>query len=136
VGTRLRWEPETTLEGMASQDQTISVLQGDRLVDIHLRFLDHGSSLAGRLTGIELVSQPKSMPPARFSVQRQDDRDHAHIMMAVHEGPEIQRVVPLRIKSDADLLTDELELAGHDHLYDEVVDMASRMAGREIWTPA
>jgi hypothetical protein len=33
------------------------------------------------------------------------------------------------------VLVDELELVGHDELYDRVVDMASRMAGREVWMP-
>jgi glucose-6-phosphate dehydrogenase assembly protein OpcA len=136
VSTGLGWEPETTLEGLASQAQTLSVLQGERLIEIHLRFRDHGPRLAGRLCGIELVSQPRTLPPARFSVQRREHEDHAHVLMSIHEGPEIQRVVPLQIKSDAELLTDELELAGHDRQYEVVVEMASRLAGREIWIPA
>lgn len=136
VATRLGWEPETTLDGLASQDQSLAVLQGDRVIEIRLRFRDRGPKLAGRLTGMELVSQPKNLPPARFSVRRQEDTDHAHISMAIHEGPEIRRVVPLQIKSDAELLTDELELAGHDRQYEAVVDMASRLAGREVWIPA
>lgn len=136
VATGLHWEPETTLDGLASHDQTISVLQGERLIEIHLRFRDHGPQLAGRLCGIELVSQPRTLPPARFAVRRREHQDHAHILMSIHEGQEIQRVVPLQIKTDAELLTDELELAGHDHQYERVVEMASRLAGREIWIPA
>jgi glucose-6-phosphate dehydrogenase assembly protein OpcA len=135
VATQLGWEPETTLDGMAEDNLTISALQGDRLIEIRLQFHDRGPKAAGRLVGVEIVSQPRNLPPARFLVERLEDLDHAHVTMKIHEGQEIRRVVPLNLKSDADLLTDELELAGHDVLYESVVDMASRMAGREIWVP-
>lgn len=135
MASRLGWEPETTLEGLAGSEMTLTVVQGDRLIDIDIQFRDHGSRFAGRLAGIEVVSQPKELPPARFSVQRVEDLEHAHVSITVHEGTDIHRVVSLETKSEAQLLTDELELAGHDDLYDSVVEMASRLAGREIWIP-
>jgi glucose-6-phosphate dehydrogenase assembly protein OpcA len=135
VASRLGWEPETTLDGLATQDTTISVLQGDRVIPIDLVFAEYGPSAAGRVVKLEIVSQPKGMPPARFTVERIDDGAHARVTMRVHEGAEVTRVVPLAIQSDTELLTGELELAGHDRLYENVVDMASRMAGREIWMP-
>lgn len=135
VASRLGWEPETTLDGAVTQDTTVSVLQGDRVVPIDIVFNNHGREAAGRVVQLEIVSQPKGMPPARFRVERGEDGSHARVTMRVHDGVEISRVVPLAINTDTDLLTFELELAGHDRLYESVVDMASRMAGREIWMP-
>lgn len=135
VGSQLAWEPETTLDGLISENTTLTVLQGDRIIDIDLEFADHGSDLAGQVSGVEIVSQPHGLQPARFTVQRPEDLEHAEVTVKVLDGALIRRVVPLQVKTDAELLTDELELAGHDVLYERVIDMASRMAGRELWTP-
>jgi hypothetical protein len=64
-----------------------------------------------------------------------DGHQHAEVTVAVHDANEITRTVPLEVLSDAELLGGELDLGGHDPLYDHVVDIASRMAGREVWVP-
>jgi len=136
VAEHLGWEPETTLDGLARGDLQLSVLQTERLIPIELQFRDHGPEAAGRLIAIELVSQPKGMPPARFTVGRtENDLDNAHVCMEIHEGCTISRVVPLHLKTEVELLADELDLGGRDTLYEKVVDMAGRMAGREAWVP-
>jgi glucose-6-phosphate dehydrogenase assembly protein OpcA len=135
LASELDWEPESTLDGTAQQDTSFSVLQGDRLIEVELQFKDHGKLAAGHLMAFELVADPKGLPPARFCAKRSDDLQRANVSITVHEGNEIRRVVPLQIKSDADLLAGELEMAGHDHLYERVVEMASRLAGREVFVP-
>jgi hypothetical protein len=55
--------------------------------------------------------------------------------MEIHEGCAIERTVPFEAKGEAELLADEMGLVSHDRLYDTVVSMASRMAGREVWVP-
>jgi glucose-6-phosphate dehydrogenase assembly protein OpcA len=135
IGTHLGWEPETTLDGLATHDVSLSVIQGERLIPIEIRFRDRGAGGVGRLLGVELVSQPKELPPARFSIEREADMGHARISMRIHEGTELTRVVPLEVETDMELLADELEMTGHDRLYEKVVGMASRMAGRELWMP-
>lgn len=137
VGVHLGWEPETTLDTIARHDIQVSVLQGERLIPIELQFRDHGAEAAGRLIAIEIVSQPKGMPPARFTVQRTEaDLDNAYVRMEIHEGATISRVVPLHLKTEIELLVDELDMAGRDVLYEKVAEMAGRMAGREAWVPA
>jgi hypothetical protein len=113
----------------------MAVLHGERLIPIEIHLRESVPEAAGRLLGLEMVSQPKGEPPARFVVQRSEDLQHAEIHMQIHGGCQIARVVPLAVKSDVELLADELELAGHDRLYEIVVDMASRLAGREVWVP-
>jgi glucose-6-phosphate dehydrogenase assembly protein OpcA len=137
MASHLGWEPETTLDGLITQSTTVSGLAGERVIPIDIRFRESApESAAGRVLGIEMVAQPKGEPPARFTVQRGEDLQHARICMEVHGGCEITRVVPLALKNDVELLTDELELAGHDRLYEIVVETASRVAGREVWVPA
>jgi glucose-6-phosphate dehydrogenase assembly protein OpcA len=136
LAEELGWEPESTLDTPLARDFSVSVLQGERVIDIDLHFRDHGSSAAGHLMALEFVADPKGLPPARFKVVRSDDLRRADVSATIHEGTDIRRAVPLELESDADLLTHELELAGHDHLYERILDTASRLAGRELFIPA
>lgn len=133
LGNQLRWDPETTLDGPLTGDIDLAVVQGERAIPIEVHFADHGQEASGRLMQLELVSQPRGEAPARFSVERTKDLQHATVRTRVHEGSEISRVVPLELKADVELLADELDSAGHDSLYESVARMASRMAGREVW---
>jgi glucose-6-phosphate dehydrogenase assembly protein OpcA len=132
LGGRLGWQPETTLDEPVDEDTSISVLQGERLIFIELRFRDYGPQAAQRLMALEIVSQPADRPPGRFGIRRDGGLYHVSVSMQIHGEPEIKRVIPLGIKSDDELLDEELELAGQDRLYKEVISVASRLAGREI----
>lgn len=136
LAEELGWEPESTLDTPLSRDFSMSVLQGERVIDIDLRFRDHGPDVAGHLMAVEFVADPKGVPPARFKVVRSDDLRRADVSATIHEGTDIHRAVPLELETDADLLTHELEMAGHDHLYERILDTASRLAGRELFIPA
>lgn len=136
IAQGLAWEPETTLDNLITEDVTLAALKGERVIPIEIHFDDYGPDSAGRLMAVEVVSQPRGGQPARFTVHRTDDIDHARVCTAVLDGPEIIRVVSLDLRTDPELLADELDLVGHDFLYERVVDMASRMAGREVWLPA
>jgi hypothetical protein len=135
LAQELGWEPETSLDAPLARDFSVSVLQGDRVIDIDLNFRDHGASAAGHLMALEFVADPKGMPPARFKVVRSDDLRRADVSATVHEGTAIRRAVPLEIDSDAELLTRELEIGGHDFLYERILETASRLAGRELFIP-
>lgn len=135
VASHLGWEPETTLDTLVTDSISLSVLDGERVIPIEIQVREAPDPAAGRLLGIELVSQPRGVPPARFTVHRTDDLQNVRVKMEIHGGLEITRVVPLAMKSEMQLLAEELELVDHDKLYDQVVEAASRMAGREIWVP-
>lgn len=136
LASHLGWKAETPLDRVPARDVTMGVFQKERLIPISLAFKDLGAKAAGRLMGLEMVSQPPSLPVAQFAVNRSEDMERARVTVEIHEGAKINRVVPLDLKGDVELLADELELAGHDKLYALVVGMASRMAGREVWVPA
>jgi glucose-6-phosphate dehydrogenase assembly protein OpcA len=135
VATQLGMGPETTLDTVATRDVSLSLLQGNRIVDIDVNFRDHGAEAAGKLMSIQLRSRVQGRPDAVFFVRRSTDLQHAHVTMHVGDEPEVARVVALDIRSDVELLAAELAAAGHDHLYERVVEMAARIAGREVWVP-
>jgi glucose-6-phosphate dehydrogenase assembly protein OpcA len=135
VASELGMEPETTLDTLAMRDVSLSLLQGNSLVAINVTFRDAGAEAAGKLLRIELRAKVADGPEALFVVRRSTDFLHAHVSMRVGEETEISRVVALDIKADPVLLADELAAAGHDRLYERVVDMAARIAGREVWIP-
>lgn len=135
VAGRLGWEPETTLDNLVTDDVTMATMKAERVIPIDIHLADYGPDSAGRLMAVEVVSQPRGGQPARFTIHRTEDLDHARVCTAVHDGPEINRVVALDLRTDPELLADELDLVGHDRIYEEVVDMAGRLAGREVWLP-
>jgi glucose-6-phosphate dehydrogenase assembly protein OpcA len=133
LGNVLHWEPETTLDGLADGDLSLAALQGDHLITIDLHLKDHGEEAAGRLMAVEIVSEPNGTGQGRFTVTRTEDLKNAHARIHT-EGGEISRVVPLEARSDVELLADVLDTAGYDPFFDRVVDVAARMAGREVWS--
>jgi glucose-6-phosphate dehydrogenase assembly protein OpcA len=135
LASRLGWEPETTLNASVAGDTRLTVLQGERLIPIDLRFGEHGAQSAGRLMCVEVVAQPADRPPGRFRITRLDSLFHVNVTMEIHGKPPITRVFPLGMKTEEQLLSEELELAGVDVLYSEVVHHASRLAGRDVWMP-
>ena len=135
VASELGMEPETTLDTVASRDVSLSLLQGHSVIDIDVNFRKMRPGTAGRLMSIELHAKLKDAPEAVFLVRRSSDLLHAHVTMRVGTDNEIKRVVALDIKDDPVLLADELAAAGHDYLYERVVEMAARIAGREVWLP-
>jgi glucose-6-phosphate dehydrogenase assembly protein OpcA len=135
VASELGMEPETTLNTVATRDVSLSLLQGNSMVDIDVNFRDSGPEAAGKLMSFQLRAQTRGGPEAIFLVRRSSDLLHAHVTMRIGDETEISRVVALDIKNDPDLLTDELAAAGHNYLYERVVEMAARIAGREVWVP-
>jgi glucose-6-phosphate dehydrogenase assembly protein OpcA len=136
LGCRLGWRPETTLDAPVTRDLTISVLQGQRLIPIDVQFRERGQQAAGRLMCVEVVAQPVDRPPGRFRVNREDNMDDVHVLMEIYGRPAVTRILPLAIKTDDQLLAEELEMAGQDRLYAEVILQASGLAGRDVWVPS
>ncbi|HCG01025.1 MAG TPA: hypothetical protein DEV93_10840 [Chloroflexi bacterium] len=136
AGHAFHWEPETTLEGLLESNLELTAIQGNRLIPIHIRFDDHGEKAAGRLMLVEIDASAPGLSNARFTVQRTEDMQNARISEALKNQPTHERVVPLALRSDVEVLIDELETTGHDAIYESSVAQASRFAGRVIWTPA
>jgi glucose-6-phosphate dehydrogenase assembly protein OpcA len=135
AGHAFNWHPETTLEGMLARDVEMSVVQDSRLIPIEVRFASHGRKAAGRLMRFTIECGAPHLPTATFSVERTRDLANARVRQAIGSEPPVERVVPLEQRSDMELLVDELEITGHDELYEAAARYASLLAGRVIWTP-
>jgi hypothetical protein len=136
AGRAFGWEPETTLEGLLTHDVELSVVQSNRLIPIHIHFENHGQKAAGKLMNLEITCAAPNAESAVFRARRSDDLLNALISQTIGSEPALERVVPLNPRSDVELLVDELELTGHDPLYEASVEYASKFAGRVMWTPA
>jgi glucose-6-phosphate dehydrogenase assembly protein OpcA len=134
VAAQLGWEPETTLDRPVSQDVSLAVLDGERVIPVDLVIRDHGPAAGCRLMGLEIESQPPDAAQGTFTVSRSSDLQHLTITTEIGGTVPVRRVVPLAFDDESDLVAEELEVVGKDQLYETVVNRASRMAGREIWT--
>lgn len=136
AGHAFGWEPETALDGLLTDDVELSALQENRLIPVSVSFHDRGRRARGRMMRLELECGAPDTGIARFAVERSDDLATGKVSVAVPDEPAIERIVPLHVRSDVELLVDELELSGHDNLYEVSAELASRFAGRVLWAPA
>jgi glucose-6-phosphate dehydrogenase assembly protein OpcA len=135
LASHVGWEPESTLDGLVTNNMALAVTKNGRPIEIALRLVDQAPVTAGRLMGITIDSHPAGLPPATFKIVREKDMHNVTVHVCVQDATDITRVVPLDLKTDAELLVDELEQFGTDAQYGTAVEMASRLAGREVWTP-
>lgn len=135
MASQLGWQVESALDGLLTTDQTLTVVTGERVIPIEVRFEPTDPMLQGRFLRVEIVAQPRDEPPARFTLERTEDARRVNVSTRVHDGAEIRRTLPLPLRPEVELLAYELELAGHDPLYETAVQSASELAGRELWAP-
>src|SRR5947207_1184463 len=127
LASRLEWElPGGQL--MQEDSQTVSLnyrSKQNREIKLELNRVERGERKPGRLVQIELRSNAKT--PASFTVARSADNLHllteAKLGSTIHRG----RVLPVRNRSAAQLLSREMEILCNDQIYQEAVAMAARM---------
>lgn len=135
IASQLGWRPETTLERSLTRDVSLAVLQDQRLIPVDLQVREAGAQAAGRLIDLEIIAELPGEPVARFCIRRTERLESIEVTVDVKGKTEVQRVVPMPVRSDVELLSEELETAGKDHLYSNAVVMASKLAGRDLWIP-
>ena len=65
---------------------------------------------------------------ARFAYSRGTDGKVVQTLAEVEGLPPMSRTVRIEVRSDAELLSDELMLSGHDVVYEQVLSLAEKMA--------
>jgi glucose-6-phosphate dehydrogenase assembly protein OpcA len=109
-----------------------SVREGaaERTIKLELNRVEQGERKPGRLVQVELRSSGAKNEPASFVVARSADNVHllteARLGSSTHRG----RVLPVRNRSAAQLLSREMEILCNDQIYQEAVAMAARMIDR------
>ena len=126
LASRLGWD---LVEEQSVQNQPGRfVFQGKQPVRLEFGRVERAEGKPGRLVQVQL--QAKTRQGASFAVVRSEDNLHltteARINIDVHGG----RVLPVRNRSAARLLSREMEILCNDKIYQEAVTMAARMLGQ------
>jgi glucose-6-phosphate dehydrogenase assembly protein OpcA len=107
---------------------TVKEGSADRVIKLELNRVEHGEQIPGKLVRVEL--RRSSNKPASFTVSR--SADNLHLEAKATFGPRVHRgrVLPVRNRSPAQLLSREMEILCNDQIYQEAVAMAARMLER------
>jgi glucose-6-phosphate dehydrogenase assembly protein OpcA len=117
----------TVKDGSADWGSSPIVKEGspDRAVTLELNRVEHGEHIPGKLVRVEL--RKSSDKPASFTVSRSEDNLHlaaeAKLGSKVHRG----RVLPVRNRSAAQLLSREMEILCNDKIYEEALAVATTL---------
>ena len=148
LASRLGWElaDEQPIQG---RNQTLSfnfmtetrgssptVREGSGTINVELNRVEQGARKPGTLAQVELSSRAESGgEPASFVVAR--SADNLHLLTEAKLGARVQRgrVLPVRNRSAAQLLSREMEILCNDQIYQEAVAMAARMIDRSFDLP-
>ena len=120
LATRLGWTLAAT-----NSHQSFAFAAADRTISVELNQVAAGPRKPGRLVRVEL-----SAGLASFVVASSEDNTHilaeARIQSEVKRG----RVLPVRNRSLAQLLSREMEILANDRIYQEAIAMVARMIGQ------
>ena len=102
---------------------TVQEGSADREIKLELTRVEHGEQIAGKLVRVELRKSSDKL--ASFTVSRSVDNLHlvaeARLGSKVHRG----RVLPVRNRSSAQLLSREMEILCNDRIYEEAIAIAT-----------
>ncbi|HUS11615.1 MAG TPA: glucose-6-phosphate dehydrogenase assembly protein OpcA [Pyrinomonadaceae bacterium] len=134
LASRLEWKLSEERK-VVENDQTTSfsfTSKDGRAIKLELNRVERGEHKQGRLVRVELRTgdDESGARPASFIVTRSEDNLHlvteAKLGTTTHRG----RVLPVRNRSTAQLLSREMEILCNDQIYEEAVAVAARIIGR------
>ncbi|MEK6283468.1 MAG: glucose-6-phosphate dehydrogenase assembly protein OpcA [Acidobacteriota bacterium] len=104
---------------------TESAGSGKQTIKLELNRVERGEHKPGRLVEVELRASGRQ--PASFSVRR--SADNLHVLAEANIGADIQRgrVLPVRNRSLAHLLSREMEILINDNLYQQSLALATAL---------
>ena len=125
----LQAKDETTAfkfsRGERGSSPTVREGAADREIKLELNRVERGERKPGRLVRVELRTNADE--PASFTVTRSADNLHlsteAKLGLQVHSG----RVLPVRNRSAAQLLSREMEILCNDKIYQEALALATTL---------
>lgn len=126
LASRLAWE---TIPNLRRFGREMMVVMRDEEAPVTLEFsAQYAPDLPpGCLLSATLTAQTDESI-ATFAIQRADDREHTIVTMSVHGQTVQERIVPMYEGSVADMLADEVSTVRRDHVYDEALEVAIRIA--------
>lgn len=119
LATRLGW---TLAASNSNQSFTFAV--AGRTILVELNQVPAGARMPGRLVKVELSAGPTS-----FVVARSDDNTHILAEARIRSEVKRGRVLTVRNRSLAQLLSREMEILSNDRIYQDAIAMVARMIG-------
>jgi hypothetical protein len=100
----------------------INKQEGDADGSLHLIPREQGSMPPGSICSVRLISNFEGRQ-ASFIIDREDDAEHVTTSVELSQGTQSpQRTVSIAsVHKTSELLHDELEIMGRDHLYEETL---------------
>lgn len=124
LATRLGWTPVGEVSNASSDCVSLKFIRGDRPIRVEFSRTDHANMPPGRLAQVKLDHEEGE---ATFLVRR--SADGLHLTTETRIGTDIQpgRVLPVRNRSTAQLLSREMEILCTDQVYEEALVQAVEM---------
>ena len=120
-----RGSSPTVKDGSADKGSSPTVKEGssNRAITLELNRVEHGEHVPGKLVRVEL--RKSSDKPASFTVSR--SADNVHLVAETKLGSKVHRgrVLPVRNRSAAQLLSREMEILCNDKIYEEALAVAT-----------
>ena len=120
LATRLGWTLAAT-----NSDRSFTFVAADRTISVELNRVPAGARLPGRLVRVEL-----SAGVASFVVARSEDNTHILAEARIQSNVKRGRVMRVRNRSLAQLLSREMEILANDRIYQDAIAMVAQMIGR------
>ncbi len=125
LASRLQW---SVLDKPATRDDQLAVFevssQRGQSIIVELHHIKEAAIKPGRLALVELQSSANG---SSFMVERSADRER--VLTEAKLGASVQRgrVLPVRNRSTAQLLSREMEILCNDQIYQEAIAMAAKL---------
>ncbi|MBZ5535118.1 MAG: glucose-6-phosphate dehydrogenase assembly protein OpcA [Acidobacteriia bacterium] len=123
LGSRLQWEVLGAEAGNEERRFHLCPKAGGHGITAVIRPADARLELSGHLVSFEMVTGEEWA--TTFRIAKGEDPNCARTEIAFAKLPPFRRAVPLRIYNDAELIARQLEIFGHDRIYEESIEMAA-----------
>lgn len=125
LASRLGWQPREVHRHKGGHHRFV-MRKGGRTIIVEVRPTPPRDHVDGSLVSFTLVTEG---PPARFVIARAEDRVCVETEVEVEGRRAIRRVVRMEDPSLAELVGRELDLLGHDVVYEEALKMGGALTG-------
>jgi len=126
LASRLEWEAIPNLRRLGRETMLV-VRSGEAPITLEFS-AQHAPDLPpGCLLSATLTAQ-FGESAASFAIRRADDREHTVATVDIVGQTPQERIVPMQEGSIADILADEVSTVRRDHVFDEALEVAVRLA--------
>lgn len=123
LGSRLGWQlGKAPATGNLANQSLIMRGPNRQNIIVNLRAVEPLDAIPGSIVELHLIT-----PNAEFSITQTPGESSAHVMAQLKDGATMQRVVPLRLLSEAELLDMQLAIRGRDPIYEQALTLGAQL---------